>query len=57
MVMDMSDLEKIALSIARKYPRVIMLFPCLLTSAKEDLLVEEAFETKKKLTQSRLSSN
>jgi small GTP-binding protein len=53
MVMDMSDLEKIALSIARKYPRVTMLMPCLLTSAKEDLLIEEAFGSKKKLTQSR----
>ena len=54
MVMNMSDLERIALSIARKYPRVTMLMPCLLTSAKEDLLIEEAFGTKKKLTHSRL---
>ena len=54
MVMNLSDLDKIALSIARKYPRVTMLRPCLLTSAKEDLLIDEAFGTKKKLTQSRL---
>ena len=54
MVMNLSDLDKIALSIARKYPRVTMLRPCLLTSAKEDLLIDEAFGTKKKITQSRL---
>jgi hypothetical protein len=40
-------LEKIALSIGRKYHQVSMLMPSLMTSAKENLLIEEAFGTKR----------
>ena len=48
LVISMDDMDKIASSIGRKYPNVVMQLPCLLTSAKDNLFIDEAFGAKRK---------